>query len=136
MSQQSNPHAAPVPLDAARPASSSLASHQARRIKTVVIALALASWMLPLAFVLLLPPLTRPVALASLAVCGFCFLVSLLLAAALYCPWCCERIFFVASMFNSPSCRQIGRQFVPYDVVVNSRFTCPHCRSRFALGRS
>jgi hypothetical protein len=110
-----------------------LTSRHAKRVKTVVMAIALMSWILPVAIALMAAPLTRPIAVACLAVCAACLLISLLLAWTLYCPWCCERLFFVASMFNSPSWAQLRNQFIPYDIVVNGRFTCPHCRSRFRL---
>lgn len=110
-----------------------LTSRQAKRIKAVAVAVALVSWILPTAIVLVAVPPSRPIGIAGLAVCAVSLVVSLLLAWSLYCPWCCERLFFVTSIFNSPSCRQLMRQYVPYEVVVNSRFTCPHCHSRFAL---
>jgi hypothetical protein len=111
-----------------------LTSPHAKRVKTVAMAVALMSWLLPVAIVLMAVPLTRPVAIAGLAVCATALLISLLLAWTLYCPWCCERLFFVASMVNSPTWTQLRNQFIPYDIVVNGRFTCPHCHSRFRLG--
>jgi hypothetical protein len=114
---------------------SELTSHQSGRIKAVAIGIALFSWLLPLNAGLLLASPAPDVAIAGLVLCGACFLAAIVLALATYCPWCCERLFFVVGTFNSPSWHQLARQLVPYEVVVNDRFTCPHCRSRFKLAR-
>jgi hypothetical protein len=112
-----------------------LTSHQAGRIKSAAISIALFSWLLLLDAALLLAPPTFDVAIVGLVLCGACFLAAVVLALATHCPWCCERLFFVVGAFNSPSWQQLTRQFVPYEVVVHDRFTCPNCRSRFKLAR-
>lgn len=118
-----------------RPPAPELTSQQPWRTKAVVLALALISWTVPISLLLLIEPNIRPGAVITLAVCGGLLILSLLLAWTLDCPWCGEQLFFVASFVNSPSWTQIQRQFVPYDIMVHSRFTCPHCHSRFMLKR-
>ena len=112
-----------------------LTSRHAWRIKAVALIMALASWLLPVALALTAVPHWRAAAVVGLALCGACFFGALLLSWSLDCPWCAERLFFVTSIWNSPGWPQIARQFVPYQTVVHSRFTCPHCRARFTLSR-
>lgn len=106
---------------------------QAKRVKAVAVAVALASWLSALAFGLLLVLRAHPVALIALALCAVVWVVSLVLAWPLYCPWCCERLFFAARIANSPSWSQVLQQCMPHDIVVKGRLTCPYCRSRFVL---
>jgi hypothetical protein len=118
-----------------RPPAPELTSRQPWRIKGVAVALALISWSLPILLVLLVEPMARTTAIIGLAVCAGLLVLALLLAWMLDCPWCGEQLYFVASLSNSPDWSQIQRQFVPYDIVVRSRFTCPHCHARFMLRR-
>lgn len=110
-----------------------LTCRHAKRVKAVVVATALGSWLLPIAASLGAVSMTRPYALAGVAACALTWGVSVVLAWRLYCPWCCERLFFASGVANSPSWRQLARQFVPYETVAHGRLTCPHCRSRFVL---
>jgi hypothetical protein len=110
-----------------------LTCRHATRVKAVAVAGALAIWLLPIAISLGAVSSMQPYAVAGLAICAFCWGLSLILAWRLYCPWCCERLFFVSGVANSPGWRQLARQFVPYETVVHGRLSCPHCRSRFAL---
>jgi hypothetical protein len=118
-----------------RPPSPELTSRQPWRTKAVVLALALISWGIPISLLLLIDSNVRPGAMIGLAVCAGLLILSLVLAWTLDCPWCGEQLFFVASLVTSPSWTQIQRQFVPYDILAHSRFTCPHCHSRFMLRR-
>ena len=106
---------------------------EAWRIKAVVVAMALASWSLPIAVVLLAFPPTRPMAVVGLILCVVSLAASFVIGWSLYCPWCCERMFFVSSIANSPSLVQILRLFAPRQIIVSGCITCPHCHSRFAL---
>ena len=105
------------------------------RVKAVATGVALASWIFPISVGLFAVSSLRPWALAGFALGAACLAISVLLGWSLFCPWCCGRLFFVASMSNSPSPSQLQRQFVPYDILVKDRMMCPHCRSRFALPR-
>jgi hypothetical protein len=109
---------------------------QAKRVKTVAVGVALASWGLPIAIALLAFAPTRQFAFVALAFFAACLAASLLLGWSLFCPWCCKHLFFVASMANSPSFGQLLRQYVPYEIVVESRLSCPHCHACFALSRT
>ncbi|MEK8034044.1 hypothetical protein AACH06_24740 [Ideonella sp. DXS29W] len=117
------------------PAGSTLTSSQAGRIKTVVVSIALISWATPLAALMLVAPAWRVGAAIALGICAACLLATVALSWMLYCPWCGERLFFVSSIWNSPSGSQIARQFVPHDILMHHRFTCPHCHARFSLRR-
>ncbi|HEX5684908.1 MAG TPA: hypothetical protein VFY73_12865 [Ideonella sp.] len=110
-----------------------LTCRHAKRVKAVAVAAALGSWLLPIAVSLGAASSMRPYAVAGLSACAASWGISLVLAWRLYCPWCCERLFFASGVANSPGWRQLARQFVPYETVVHGRLMCPHCRSRFAL---
>ena len=112
-----------------------LTSPQAGRIKAVVILIALLSWATPVSAVLLAVPEWRIGAAIALGICAGVLLATVALSWMLYCPWCSERLFFVSSIWNSPSGRQIAQQFVPHDILMHHRFTCPHCHARFSLKR-
>lgn len=107
--------------------------HEALRVKAVAIGVAVASWIFPISVALFAVSSLRPWALVGFALGAGLLAVSVVLGWSLYCPWCCGRLFFVASMANSPSPSQLWRQFAPYDILVKDRMMCPHCRSRFAL---
>lgn len=106
---------------------------EAKRIKAVAMAMALATWLTVITFLLLAALRLHPVALAALALSIVLWAISLLLAWSLYCPWCCKPLFFIASMADSPGLTQLLQRLVPYEVVVHGRIKCPYCRSRFAL---
>jgi hypothetical protein len=110
-----------------------LTCRHAKRVKAVAVAAALGSWLLPIAVSLAAASSMRPYAVAGLTACAASWGISMVLAWRLYCPWCCERLFFATGVANSPGWRQLARQFVPYETVVHGRLMCPHCRSRFAL---
>jgi hypothetical protein len=107
--------------------------HEAMRVKAVAIGVAVASWIFPVSVALFAVSSLRPWALAGFALGAACLGIAVLLGWSLFCPWCCGRLFFVASMANSPSPSQLWRQFLPYDILGKDRMTCPHCHSRFAL---
>jgi hypothetical protein len=108
----------------------------ARRVKTVAIGIALASWAFSIAVGLFLVKPLRPFTLVALVVGGICMAIALLLGWTLFCPWCARRLFFVASIANSPDLGQLARQYAPYDIVVGDRMVCRHCHCRFALQRT
>ena len=110
-----------------------LTCRQAKRVKAVAVAGALGSWLLPIAMSLGAVSSMRAYAVAALMACALSWGISLILAWRLYCPWCCERLFFASGVANSPGWGQLARQFVPYEAVVHGRLRCPHCRSRFVL---
>jgi len=105
------------------------------RIKAVAVTIALASWSLPLAFGLLAFAPLRPAAVVCFILCVTCLAASFLLGWSLFCPWCCKRVFFVSTMANSPSFGQLLQLYMPWQIVFQRRFMCPHCHSRFRLAR-
>ena len=109
---------------------------RAKRVKAVAMGVALASWSLLISLGLVAFAPMRSIAFMALALFAICLAASVLFGWSLFCPWCCERLFFVASMVNSPTLGQLLRQYVPYEIVVEGRLTCPHCHSRFALSRT
>jgi hypothetical protein len=108
----------------------------AARIRAVAVAIALAAWSLPIAFGLLPFRSLRETAITCFALCIASLAASFLIGWSLYCPWCCKRLFFVASMANSPSLVQLVRLYLPFGIVLQGRVMCPHCHSRFRLARS
>ena len=118
------------------PSPARFTSLQAWRIRGVAVALALASWCLPVAVALFAFAPLRRIAIAGFVLCGAFVAASFLLGWSLYCLWCCERLFFVSSMANSPSLGQLLRLYWPRQIVVSGRIMCPHCHSRHTLTHS
>ena len=110
-----------------------LTHHDAKRVKTVAIGIALASWAFSIAVGLFALKPLRPFTPVALIVGAVCMAAALLLGWTLFCPWCARRLFFVASIANSPNLAQLVRQYAPHDIVVGDRMVCPHCHCRFAL---
>lgn len=106
---------------------------EAIRIKAVVVLVALASWLSALAIGLLVLLRVQPVSVTMAVLALVAWLACLPMSWSLYCPWCCKPLFFVARMSNSPSWEQLFQQCVPHEILARGRFSCPHCRSRFAL---
>ena len=112
------------------------AHHEVKRVKAVAIGIAVASWAASIAVCLFAVKPLRPFTPIALVIGGVSIAVALLLGWTLFCPWCCRRLFFVATIANSPNLAQLVRQFAPYDIVIGERMVCPHCHCRFALRRS
>ena len=110
-----------------------LTHRDAKRVKTVAIGIALASWAFSIAVGLFALKPLRPFTPIALILVTVCMAVALLLGWTLFCPWCARRLFFVASIANSPNLAQLVRQYFPRDIVVGDRMVCRHCHCRFAL---
>jgi hypothetical protein len=93
-----------------------LTHHDAKRVKTVAIGIALASWAFSIAVALFALKPLRPFTPVALIIGAVCMAVALLLGWTLFCPWCARRLFFVASIANSPNLTQLVRQYFPRDM--------------------
>jgi len=113
-----------------------LTHHDAKRVKFVAIGIAVASWSFSIAVGLFLVKPLRPFTPIALIVGGVCMAAALLVGWTLFCPWCARRLFFVASIANSPNLAQLARQYFPRDIVAGDRMVCRHCHCRFALHRT